>query len=921
MNKKFLVSATTAVLVASAVVPAASAANFKDVTADNGHKKAIETLAGLNIVSGYEDGTFKPNLQLKRAHVVKMLGKWLVSQGHSVPADYKTKPRFTDLATTHPDQELVKYAALVYDTGVFTGNQKKLNAQDSMRRDQMALVLTRAIKTVYKEDVVAAAQAVNFKSGITDIATLPADKKQAIEALSYINVTTVKAYKPLNTMTRAQFATFLYNTLQAQNKPSITAIKVVDKRTLQVTLSDKTTHKIALGSDLPENKSVNIPIEVNGKPYQVDVTYKPEAPTPKPPVEEAFAVKTIVQSSVTEVEVNFTKPLKSSNLENRTIQLRNETDYKTEQLANIEIINDGLTLKITTKTPLIEGKTYEVYAKELADYTGKAIDVQQKFVGQKDDNAPRIAGWENIGSDRVKVNFTKPVQSVKSANYRLTAGDVVLGVDMKALANDGKSIVFDFSKATVNGQKIRLGSDVIIQLKDVLDKAGNTMAEKNTAVQIKTRQPDGEKPTLAKAEQIVPKTIKLTFSEPILRADQNLVEILVGNEAVGFDYEADANDPKVYYYTLKQAVGGDVTIKTQEDKNIVDYTGEINTFTKVVTLSYISTAPTVSNVHVEKINGNEYLVFTLPSGLKGIEQGAASFSGNRIDSANQSTQVTSKERFIEPTANKDEYRVSLGGMFANTPDPENVKYQGNLQISYVTSEYDVPVRVEPVTFTRTMDAVNSKYQIKLNSDLQYAVETHTNSASTVTNDSYIRVNFDAPVDPNSVTLANFTLYDGEIDRVVVDDKNSYAVLVYFKNVASGANRLDISNVKAKGSNVAMEKEQVSLQLNAYKTDAPTPEASNVTVEGKVVSDVEVQLTFSEAIDAVTADQLELFVNGTKYATTVALLEDGTVASLKVNAAGMKLLSQKADVTFSVKDVKDKDGKIITVTKQHVAKDY
>ena len=162
MNKKFLVSATAAALVASAVVPAANAAGFKDVTADNGHKKAIETLAGLNIVSGYEDGTFKPNLQLKRSHVVKMLGKWLVNQGNTIPANYKTVQRFNDVPVNHKDEELVKYAALVNDMGVFTGNQNKLNGQDSMRRDQMALVLTRAIKTVYKQDIVKQAQDAKF---------------------------------------------------------------------------------------------------------------------------------------------------------------------------------------------------------------------------------------------------------------------------------------------------------------------------------------------------------------------------------------------------------------------------------------------------------------------------------------------------------------------------------------------------------------------------------------------------------------------------------------------------------------------------------------------------------------------------------------------------------------------------------------
>lgn len=38
MNKKFLASTAAATLVASAIVPAASAASFSDVTEDDSHK-------------------------------------------------------------------------------------------------------------------------------------------------------------------------------------------------------------------------------------------------------------------------------------------------------------------------------------------------------------------------------------------------------------------------------------------------------------------------------------------------------------------------------------------------------------------------------------------------------------------------------------------------------------------------------------------------------------------------------------------------------------------------------------------------------------------------------------------------------------------------------------------------------------------
>ena len=94
------------------------------------------------------DGTFKPNQDLTRGQVVKMLGKWVEAQGFAIPADYATVARFTDLAVDAKDQELVKYAALVTDAGVFTGSNGALNADGNITRENMAVVLDRAFKAV-----------------------------------------------------------------------------------------------------------------------------------------------------------------------------------------------------------------------------------------------------------------------------------------------------------------------------------------------------------------------------------------------------------------------------------------------------------------------------------------------------------------------------------------------------------------------------------------------------------------------------------------------------------------------------------------------------------------------------------------------------------------------------------------------------
>ena len=92
--KKFIIGAASAALVASAVAPVASAKDFND-TKGNTHEPAIDALSDAGVITGYPDGSFLPNKTMTRSDVVKLMGKWLVSEGYKVPTDYKTKMRFT----------------------------------------------------------------------------------------------------------------------------------------------------------------------------------------------------------------------------------------------------------------------------------------------------------------------------------------------------------------------------------------------------------------------------------------------------------------------------------------------------------------------------------------------------------------------------------------------------------------------------------------------------------------------------------------------------------------------------------------------------------------------------------------------------------------------------------------------------------
>ncbi|WP_342557977.1 S-layer homology domain-containing protein [Metasolibacillus sp. FSL K6-0083] len=237
--KKFVATAATATLVASAIVPVASAASLSDI-AGNTHEAAINALVDAGVISGYPDGTFQPNKQLTRSDVVKLLGKYLVTEGFEVPTDYKSNPRFSDLTSASND-ELLKYAAVVADAGVFAGSNGKLLAGDAITRENMAIVLVRMVNTLNDVNLEAYVASQDFNREVKDINAAKAEARTAIDVLDFYDITTVANFLPKNTVTRGQFATFLNNVINADfagASATTGVVKVINNTTVEVTFAD-----------------------------------------------------------------------------------------------------------------------------------------------------------------------------------------------------------------------------------------------------------------------------------------------------------------------------------------------------------------------------------------------------------------------------------------------------------------------------------------------------------------------------------------------------------------------------------------------------------------------------------------------------------------------------------------------------------
>jgi hypothetical protein len=272
--KKFVATAATATLVASAIVPVASAAGFTDV-AGNDHELAINSLSEAGIINGYADGSFKPNQTINRGQVVKLLGRYLEAQGQEIPADWNSKQRFNDLPVT-AEAELVKYAALAKDAGVFNGSNGNLNYTQTMQRQQMAVVLVRAIKEIAGVDLVADYKKAGFVTEISDLEkAYSAEQRNAIVALEYAGITNVSNFNPGNSVTRGQFASFLYRTIEnVINAPEagVAAVKAINSTTVEVTFDEEVENVQALNFLISDLEVKNAAVKQTNKKVVVLTT-------------------------------------------------------------------------------------------------------------------------------------------------------------------------------------------------------------------------------------------------------------------------------------------------------------------------------------------------------------------------------------------------------------------------------------------------------------------------------------------------------------------------------------------------------------------------------------------------------------------------------------------------------------------------
>ncbi|MET3575409.1 S-layer homology domain-containing protein [Bhargavaea ullalensis] len=176
---------------------------YADVPIDSSHFQNIMEARTLGLMTGYPENRFGPSVKLNRANVVKAFGKYIEQTTGKKVSEYDLSgvEPFSDVPPDSRDQELYQYSLLVKKEGIFQGSKNRLMPAEFISRRQMAMVLVRAFDLPDLPDV---------KSKVTDLSPeFGEEDRRAIHILSKHRITSVSEFRPRETTSRGQFASFL----------------------------------------------------------------------------------------------------------------------------------------------------------------------------------------------------------------------------------------------------------------------------------------------------------------------------------------------------------------------------------------------------------------------------------------------------------------------------------------------------------------------------------------------------------------------------------------------------------------------------------------------------------------------------------------------------------------------------------------
>lgn len=820
--RKFVATAATATLVASAVTPAfaaetGAAASFSDVP--DRYKEAVDYLVDNKITLGVTDTQFGTTQAIKRVDAAVMIAKAL-----EIEVADRPDSGFTDV----PDRAKAYVDALKAE-GIINGKTATtFGSSQDITRGEIALILANAYDLNGTSD--------------KEFSDVSSRYEAAVEALVAAGITqgkTATTFGTSDAITRGEFAIFLYKAENIdEGTPEVSAVSATTANTVTTVTAtvkgavegDKATVEIfANGSgSAAATKTADV---VNGKvstdfsnlpagTHVAKVTFKDSsAQTSFTVATTELAVSSVEATDLKTVKVKFTAPVDEVTATNK-----NNYDFGgltgSAGISSIELSSDKTVATITLASTLAN-KAYVTAtvskSDSILDVDGEKLDQYQAPVYINDTTRPVVTEQQyNNANQTFTVKFSEAVSLPSGSSVVVTdANGVQVSPTSTTLAADGKSL----SVVTTN---LATDKTYTVTMVGAVDLANNFFAGNSVVSSFTKGATETVKPTVQTVEAVSSTQIKVTFSEklgaPGTLNGNTLTKVnSLKDTPANYNYEVDSTG---LVYTIQVPAMTDNTVTAYQFAGQADLANNvIDTVVKNVPYTKDSKDPevvsTVANGKVVTISYNEDVTVTganakvlTPSGvLLTVPSSAISTVSNfpervRVD-------LTSVVESVE----NGTYKITLADGIVKDAEGNSKEYSVNASLgNQDTTKPEVASASIAVTPSANGGTVRVPYSENM-------------GASAIDVNNYT---------VDGVKVFNNAYFDGSRDAVILELKENA--------FASTANRnLEINNVADVAGNTL--KESFTKTLSFTDNTAPS------LVKAELQTDLRtIKLTFNEAMN-------------------------------------------------------------------------
>lgn len=180
--------------------------SFTDVEKGSWSEKYIYSLAGKGVVNGYNDGTFKPDAQVKRADFIIML-----MRGLNIDTTAEQKENFSDVDRSAYYYNAVGTAKLI---GLATGNgDGTFSPNSNITRQDMMILAKRALEYKLGKNITGDAAKLDSFSDKSEVSAYAVESLAAMVDNGLVSGANGKIM-PKATTTRAQAAVIIYKLMK-----------------------------------------------------------------------------------------------------------------------------------------------------------------------------------------------------------------------------------------------------------------------------------------------------------------------------------------------------------------------------------------------------------------------------------------------------------------------------------------------------------------------------------------------------------------------------------------------------------------------------------------------------------------------------------------------------------------------------------